>query len=65
MTKSLAEPNWRNAAAGDRVSRSDELKDYEKLLPAEAAFWETRTPPGETKTVWTAGEPRARFRHGR
>jgi len=28
------------------------LKDYEKLLPAEAAFWETKNNPGDAKTTW-------------
>jgi hypothetical protein len=29
-----------------------ELKEYENLLPAQAAFWETKNNPAETKTVW-------------
>ncbi|MEP6664626.1 MAG: hypothetical protein ABJC04_13280, partial [Verrucomicrobiota bacterium] len=29
-----------------------ELKDYEKLLPAQAAFWETKNNPADTKTTW-------------
>ena len=29
-----------------------ELKEYEKLLPAQAAFWETKSNPAETKAVW-------------
>ena len=33
------------------------LKEHEKLLPAEAAFWETKNNPGDTKTVWTRIEP--------
>jgi hypothetical protein len=28
------------------------LKDHEKLLPAEAAFWETKNNPAEPKTTW-------------
>jgi hypothetical protein len=34
-----------------------ELKEYEKLLPAHAALWETRTNPGEAKNVWYLVEP--------
>ena len=32
------------------------MKDYEKLLPAEAAFWETKNNPGDTKTIWVPVE---------
>jgi hypothetical protein len=42
---------------GEIALRQDELKDCEKLLPAEAAFWETKANPGEIKTVWTLVEP--------
>jgi hypothetical protein len=57
MTKSLrAELESRRQR--EIALRRDELKDYEKLLPAEAAFWETKNHPGETKTVWTLVEPR-------
>jgi WD40 repeat protein/mono/diheme cytochrome c family protein len=34
-----------------------ELKEYEKLLPAEAAFWETKNNPAETKTIWELAKP--------
>ena len=33
-----------------------DLKDYEKLLPAQAAFWETKNTPAETRTIWTLAE---------
>jgi hypothetical protein len=32
------------------------LKDYEKLLPAQAAFWESKNNPAETRTIWTLAE---------
>jgi hypothetical protein len=34
-----------------------ELHEYEKLLPAEAAFWETKNNPAETKNVWELVKP--------
>ena len=37
--------------------RQGELKDYEKLLPAQAAFWETKVNPGDTKTTWALLDP--------
>jgi WD40 repeat protein len=36
--------------------RKGELKDYEKLLPAEAAFWESKNNPGDAKR-WFVIEP--------
>jgi WD40 repeat protein len=51
MTKSLrAELEKRRQS--ESMARTAELKDYEKLLPAQAAFWETKINPGETKNVW-------------
>jgi WD40 repeat protein len=51
MTKSLrAELDKRRQS--EIALRDAELKDYEKLLPAQAAFWETRNNPADTKTVW-------------
>jgi hypothetical protein len=51
MTKSLkAELEKRRQA--EITSKEGELKDYEKLLPAQAAFWETKNNPGDTKTTW-------------
>jgi hypothetical protein len=38
-------------------SRNSELKDYEKLLPAQAAFWETKANPAETRTTWLLVDP--------
>ncbi len=34
-----------------------ELKDYERLLPAQAAFWEAKDNPAGTKTVWVPQDP--------
>jgi len=51
MTKSLrAELEKRHQA--EIETKRVELKDYEKLLPAEASFWETKNNPGDTKTTW-------------
>jgi hypothetical protein len=51
MTKSLkAELEKRRQS--ELTVRTAELKDYEKLLPAQAAFWETKVNPGDAKNVW-------------
>jgi hypothetical protein len=56
MTKTLrAELDKRHQAEVAATQR--ELKDYEKLLPAQAAFWETKNNPAETKNVWTLVTP--------
>jgi len=34
-----------------------DLKEYEKMLPAQAAFWETKNNPADTKTSWVVVEP--------
>jgi len=34
-----------------------ELKGVERLLPAEAALWETKSKPADAKTVWKSVEP--------
>jgi hypothetical protein len=34
-----------------------ELKDYEKLLPAQAAFWESKNNLADTKTTWMLVQP--------
>jgi WD40 repeat protein/mono/diheme cytochrome c family protein len=34
-----------------------ELKEYENLLPAQAAFWETKNNAAETKTIWELAKP--------
>jgi WD40 repeat protein/mono/diheme cytochrome c family protein len=55
MTKTLkAELEKRRQAQID--TKQTELKDYEKLLPAEAAFWEAKNNPGDTKTTWVPVE---------
>ena len=57
MTKSLrAELEKRHQA--EITSTRRELKDYEKLLPAQAAFWETRNNLAEAKTSWVLVEPK-------
>jgi len=38
-------------------AREIELKDHEKLLPAQAAFWETKNNPADPKTTWVLLEP--------
>src|SRR5260370_33844908 len=51
MTKSLkAELEKRRQT--EIENKQSELKDYEKLLPAQAAFWETKNNPGDAKTTW-------------
>jgi len=57
MTKSLrAELEKRHESEIKGTRR--ELKDYEKLLPAQAAFWETRNNPADAKTSWVLVEPK-------
>ena len=51
MTKSLKTELERRRQS-EIETKQTELKDYEKLLPAEAAFWETKNNPGDTKTTW-------------
>ncbi|MEO6183550.1 MAG: DUF1549 domain-containing protein, partial [Verrucomicrobiota bacterium] len=56
MTKSLrAELEKRRNSELTLTQR--ELKEYEKLLPAQAAFWETKNNPADTKTTWLLLEP--------
>jgi WD40 repeat protein len=51
MTKSLkAELEARRQL--EITNKENELREYEKLLPAQAAFWETKNNPGDTKTTW-------------
>jgi hypothetical protein len=52
MTKSLR-AELENRRQREIAFRREELKDYEKLLPAEAVFWEAKTKPGESRTVWS------------
>ena len=55
MTKTLrVELDKRRQA--EIESKQSELKDYEKLLPAQAAFWETKNNPGDAKTTWVPVE---------
>jgi WD40 repeat protein len=57
MTKSLlAELEKRRDS--EIALTEGELKDYEKLLPAHAALWETKYNPGQAKTTWTLVEPK-------
>ena len=38
---------------GDQIAVAErELKDHEKLLPAQAAFWEAKNNPADLKTTW-------------
>jgi len=56
MTKSLkAELDKRRQS--QIGSAEKELKEYEELLPAQAAFWESKNHPADTKTTWTLVEP--------
>ena len=55
MTKTLrAELDKRRQSEMDLTQR--ELKEYEKLLPAQAAFWESKNNPSEPKTTWVRVE---------
>ena len=51
MTKSL-KAELENRHQLEITNKETELREYEKLLPAQAAFWETKNNPGETKTTW-------------
>jgi WD40 repeat protein/mono/diheme cytochrome c family protein len=51
MTKSLR-TELEKRRKSEIATKESELKDYEKLLPAQAAFWETKNNPGEAKTTW-------------
>jgi len=55
MTKSLKTELEKRRQTEIETKRS-QLKDYEKLLPAEAAFWETKNNPGDSKTTWVPVE---------
>jgi len=57
MTKSLrAELEKRREA--EITMRQSELKDHEKMLPAQAAFWELKNNPAEPRTTWVPIEPK-------
>jgi WD40 repeat protein len=51
MTKSL-KTELEKRRQSEIETKKTELKDYEKLLPAEAAFWEAKNNPGDSKTTW-------------
>ena len=51
MTKTLRQELQKRHQA-ERTLTQRELKDYEKLLPAQAAFWELKNNPAEPKTTW-------------
>jgi len=57
MTKSLRAELEKRRQSEVAVTES-ELKDYEKLMPAAAAFWETKNNPADTKTTWVLVEPK-------
>ena len=51
MTKSIHEQLDKSHQAELELTKH-ELKEYEVLLPAQAAYWEARNNLAETKTVW-------------
>jgi WD40 repeat protein len=55
-TKSLREELEKRRESEITVAER-ELKDHETLLPAQAAFWETRNNPADQKTTWALLEP--------
>ncbi|HLH53761.1 MAG TPA: DUF1549 domain-containing protein [Verrucomicrobiae bacterium] len=55
MTKSL-KTELEKRRQVEIESKKAALKEYEKLLPAEAAFWESKNNPGDAKTVWVPVE---------
>jgi WD40 repeat protein/mono/diheme cytochrome c family protein len=57
MTKTLrAELERRHQAEIAAIHR--ELRDYERLIPVQAAFWESKNNPADTKTTWVLAEPK-------
>jgi hypothetical protein len=56
MTKSL-KAELENRRQGQIATMEKGLKEYEELLPAQAAFWETKNHPSDTKTTWVPVEP--------
>ncbi len=57
MTKSLrAELEKRRQSELALTER--ELKEYERMLPAQAAFWETKNNLADAKNVWQLAKPR-------
>jgi hypothetical protein len=51
MTKSL-KATLETRRQLEITNKENELREYEKLLLAQAAFWETKNNPGDTKTTW-------------
>ncbi|NOS70023.1 MAG: DUF1549 domain-containing protein [Verrucomicrobia bacterium] len=51
MTKNLR-PELEKRRLSELDITQRQLKEYEKLLPAQAAFWETKNNPADTKTTW-------------
>jgi WD40 repeat protein len=51
MTKSLHEELEKSHQAELELTKR-ELKEYEVMLPAQAAYWEARNNLADTKTVW-------------
>jgi hypothetical protein len=56
MTRTLRAELDKRRQSEISLSEGD-LKDYEKLLPAQAALWETKNNPADTKTTWVLVEP--------
>jgi WD40 repeat protein len=56
MTKSL-KAELENRRQSEIATMEKELKEYEELLPAQAAFWETKNHPADSKTTWVPVEP--------
>jgi hypothetical protein len=43
---------------GQQIATEErELKEYEKLLPAQAAYWESKNSPDAVKTIWVLADP--------
>ncbi len=55
MTKSLRDELEKHHASEVAIAK-ERLKEYEKLLPAQAAFLETKYNIADVKTVWTPVE---------
>ncbi len=58
MTKSLRETLEKTHKAELELTKR-ELKEYEVMLPAQAAFWEARNNLADTKTVWQLIAPQS------
>ena len=58
MTKTLRETLEKTRKAELELTQH-ELKEYESMLPAAAAFWEAKNSPGDAATVWKLVTPQA------